>query len=333
MAGGTRSQVGVVLGSSLPPARIPAMARRAEELGYGEVWLAEDYFFTGGISGATAALAATREIPVGLGIVSAMVRHPAVLAMELATMESMFPGRLLPGIGLGVPFWLDQMGIRPRSTLTALRECVTSTRRLLAGETLTDAGAVFAFDDVTLTHPPATELPLYMGVIGPKNLELSGEIADGTVVSVLAAPEYVRWTRERLAAGAAKAGRDPAQHRIACFVLFSVDSDGEKARESMRDATAFYLCAMGANALTDVHGSSDELRALIAQGGMQAVSAGMPSSWLDDLVVAGDPAECAAKIRAYLDAGADSVVLFPTPVEDADAIVERAAAEVLPLLG
>ena len=81
----------------------PSVARRGEELGFGELWLAEDYFFTGGISGATAVLAETKEVPVGLGIVSAMVRHPAVLAMEIATMARMYPGRVHPGIGLGVP--------------------------------------------------------------------------------------------------------------------------------------------------------------------------------------------------------------------------------------
>ena len=119
-----RPPVGLVLGSALPPEDIPTVARRGEELGFGELWLAEDYFFTGGISGATAVLAQTTEVPVGLGIVSAMVRHPGVLAMEIATMARMYPGRVHPGIGLGVPAWIDQMGLTPPSQLGAMRECV-----------------------------------------------------------------------------------------------------------------------------------------------------------------------------------------------------------------
>src|ERR1051326_5213840 len=101
--------VGLVLGSHLAPEQIASTARLGEELGYTELWLAEDYFFTGGIAGAAAALAATSESPVGLGIVSAMARHPAALAMEISTLARMYPGRLRPGIGLGVPAWVRQM--------------------------------------------------------------------------------------------------------------------------------------------------------------------------------------------------------------------------------
>src|SRR5919202_6603186 len=129
-----RIPVGLVLGSQLPPEQIASTARLGEELGFDELWLAEDYFFTGGISGAAAALGATERIPVGLGIVSAMVRHPAALAMEIATLARIHPGRLRPGIGLGVPSWVRQMRLMPRSRVGAMRECVSSLRRLLAGE-------------------------------------------------------------------------------------------------------------------------------------------------------------------------------------------------------
>lgn len=326
-----RSPVGLVLGSALAPERLAGMAALGEEQGYGELWFAEDYFFTGGISGATAALAATERIPVGLGIVSAVVRHPALLAMELATISRMYPGRLLPGIGLGVPAWIRQMGLHPKSQLTAMRECVSSARKLLDGEELSFHGEIFSFDQVKLTHPPQGHVPLYMGVIGPKMLQLSGEIADGTVTSVLASPGYIEWTREQLAVGARRAGRGD-RHRVVCFVLFAVDPDGRRAKETLRQLVAFYLTAMGVNALTDVYGSSEQLQDMVDRGGVETVAAEMPDSWLDDLVVAGDPEECAAKIRRYLDAGADSVVVFPTPPEHAEEIVRLAAREVLPRL-
>lgn len=320
--------VGLVLGSAIPPEKLAVMARLGEQLGFSELWLAEDYFFTGGISGATAVLAATESIPVGLGIVSAMVRHPALLAMEISTIERMFPGRLWPGIGLGVPAWVRQMHLMPRSQLGAMRECVTAVRRLLAGDELTGEGASFSFDRVRLAYPLERVPPVYMGVIGPKMLRLSGEVADGTVGSVLASASYIRWAREQLAAGQESAGRSD-HHRLAAFAMYTVDANSRAAKETLRGLVAFYLAAVPKSALTDVYGIGAELLEL-AQGGAQRIARDMPRQWLEDLVIAGDPDECAAKIQALLDAGADSVVLFPTPVDRLEAIVSVTAESVLP---
>jgi alkanesulfonate monooxygenase SsuD/methylene tetrahydromethanopterin reductase-like flavin-dependent oxidoreductase (luciferase family) len=322
--------VGLVLGSALAPEEIAQMACFGESLGFSELWLAEDYFFTGGISGAACALGATERIRVGLGIVSAMVRHPAVLAMEISTLARIYPGRLLPGIGLGVPSWVEQMDLLPRSPLSAMRECVTSVRRLLAGEELTETGASFGFRNVRLTYPALEQLPVYMGVIGPKMLELSGEVADGTIGSVLATPEYVTWARGQIAIGQARAGRT-GHHPFATFALASIGRDGKAAKKTIRQAVAFYLAAMPANAMTDAYGISEQTREL-AKGGPEAFEREMPDQWIEDLAIAGEPDECAEKIRRLLAAGADSVALFPCPAEQARDMVELVAAEVLPRL-
>lgn len=328
----TRSPVSVVLGSHMPPERIVATARRAEELGYGALWFSEDCFFTGAFAGITAALAATEELPLGLGIASAVTRHPALLAMECATLSRLFPGRFLPGVGLGVPFWLDQMGIRPRSPLSALRECVTGVRRLLDGETVTEQGKVFAFDNVVLTHQPAERLPIYTGLVGPKGLQLSGEIADGTVLSVLAGTEYIRWARERIAEGQAAAGRTGEPHRVVTYVLYAVDDDPAVARAAVRDAVAFYLAAMPDNALTEVLGIQQRVQELLAEGGIELLTAELPDAWIDAMAIAGTPAECAAKLQAFLDAGSDEVGLWLFPLDQGAEVLERTARDVLPLL-
>ena len=321
-----RSPVGVVLGSHMPPERIVRTARRAEELGFGELWFSEDCFFAGAFSGIAATLAAAERLPVGLGVASAVTRHPAFLAMECATLARLHPGRFWPGVGLGVPFWLQQMGLMPRSPLGAVRECVESLRRLLAGEELTGDG-LFTFDQVALTHLPEEELPIYLGMVGPKGLGLSGGIADGTVLSVLAGVDYVRWARERIAAGAAAAGRATAPHRVVTYVLYSVDADGRAAREAVREATAFYLTAMPDNALSEVYGIQPQLQELIAAG---ELARELPAAWVDDLAVAGDPDEAAAKIRALLDAGSDSVCLWLFPLDRGEETLELTAREVLP---
>ena len=327
-----RSPVGVVLGSHMPPERIVATARRAEEFGYGELWFSEDCFFAGAFAGIAAALGATRELPVGLGIASAVTRHPALLAMECATLSRIFPGRFLPGVGLGVPFWLDQMGLRPRSPLTALRECVTALRRLLDGETVTTRGALFSFDEVVLTHRPEERLPLYTGLVGPKGLQLSGELADGTILSVLAGTEYIRWARERIAEGQAAAGRTGEPHRVVTYVLYAVDDDPAAARAAVRDAVAFYLAAMPDNALTEVLGIQAEVQEKLARGGLELLTRELPDAWIDAMAIAGTPADCTAKLQAFLDAGSDAVGLWLFPLDRGEEVLERTARDVLPRL-
>jgi 5,10-methylenetetrahydromethanopterin reductase len=328
------SRVGLLLGSSCPPELVPELAARAEELGFAELWLSEDYFTTGGIAAAGAALSATHSIPVATGVVSAMARHPAVLAMEAATLARLHPTRFWLGVGLGVREWLDQMGVDPASPLTAMRESVTAIRALLNGETVTLAGRYHRFEEIALEHPPSPPPPILAAATAPKMLALSGEIADGSVLSVLASPAYVRWARECIAEGQA-AGASLGAHTVTTFALCSVHPDPAEARARIRPLASLYLALEPRSPLTDAYGISDELSRIVeeAAGDPARVADALPDEWLDDLVVVGDAAECAAKIERLLDAGSTAVALFPTPPEHAREIVELLGAEILPAVG
>jgi alkanesulfonate monooxygenase SsuD/methylene tetrahydromethanopterin reductase-like flavin-dependent oxidoreductase (luciferase family) len=324
--------IGLVIGSSVGPESLAETAQLAEKSGFGELWLAEDFFFTGGISGANIALAATETIQVGLGVVSAVVRHPALLAMEIATTARAYPGRFTPGIGLGVPAWMRQMGLLPASPLTAVRECVASVRRLLDGETVDENGRVFTFDQVELVYPATGKVPIHLGVIGPKMLEMSGEIADGSILSVASGVDYIKWARERIDAGREKARRGDG-HRVTVFAIYAVDGDGERSKRLARETLAFYKTAGGRNALTDAAGISDDLEDMAARGGVEAVTAEMPESWVEALTIAGTPDEVVGKIETLRRAGADSVCLFPATGEGVTDTIALTAEEVLPRLG
>jgi alkanesulfonate monooxygenase SsuD/methylene tetrahydromethanopterin reductase-like flavin-dependent oxidoreductase (luciferase family) len=113
--------------------------------------------------------------------------------------------------------------------------------------------------------------------------------------------------------------------------MFSIDVDGERAKAAIRPTMAFYLTADPVNAMTEVYGIADEV-GQVAQRGAAAVEAAIQDAWVEDLVVAGNPDECVAKIQALLDAGADTVVLFPSPADRAREMLEMAAREVLPRL-
>lgn len=324
-------RIGLVLGSTVGPEHLHTAAQAAEAADFDEVWLSEDFFFSGGISGAENVLSATTDIRVGLGVVSALVRHPALLAMELSTTDRAHPGRLLPGIGLGVPGWMRQMGLMPGSPLTAVRECLVMVKRLLSGESVTAAGQVFTADGIQLTYPPAQSVAVRLGVSGPKMLQLSGELADGSILSVAAGTRYVEWARTQIDEGRRRAGRTD-DHDITVFAIYSVDDDREEASARARSTLAFYKAAGGRNALTDVAGISDQLEGMLARGGADLVAAEMPDSWVDELTVTGTPGEAAEKIRRLFDSGADSVALVPVDVRRLDRVIAVTAKEVLPRL-
>ncbi|WP_166351314.1 LLM class flavin-dependent oxidoreductase [Phytoactinopolyspora limicola] len=328
----SETPIGVFIATSTPPEQIGPLAHRAEQLGYSEVWVAEDYFCYGGFTASALALQATSRVAVGLGVVASVARHPAVTAMEIATLARTYPSRFLPGIGHGVPFWTDQMGLTPKSPLTALTETIDAVRGLLAGETIDVEGKQFAFHSVSLAHPATSEVPILTGVLGPKSLRLSGRIADGTVMSVLCGTKYLEFAHTHISDGMAEGGR--TQHRVPMFALFSVDHDSKAAKAAVRPTLAFYLAAVGPhNPLTAPFGYNDQLADLLDRGGPELLAREMPDEWVDELAVAGDPDEVADRIRTLLDAGATSVVLSPVNRESAAAELELCSAEVFGAVG
>ncbi len=305
------TRIGLLLGSTTPPEDIARLAREVEAAGFGALWIPEDYFFLGGIAATGIALGATNHIPVGLSVVSSMVRHPALLAMEIATLSRAFPGRVLPGIGHGVPAWTAQMGLTVSSPMAALRENLVGVRDLLGGQKADGEGKVHSFHQVTLTHPASEYVPLYTGVLGDKGIALTGELAEGLVVSALAPVEYVRATRAKLDAAAAAAGRDvrPELVTLVAINLTADPSRVEAVREQLKPILAFYIAATGPCPLFAAAGINDVVADMLSRGGPEVVLAEMPEEWVDTFAIAGGLDAARARIKDYIDAGSDRVVV------------------------
>ena len=156
MAKSSSPQLGMCFPRELPAAFVVDAAQRLEADGLDQLWVIEDCFYTAAPSLAATAFAHTDHLTVGIGILPAVARNPAITAMELATLAELAPGRLIAGIGHGVQFWMEQMGARTPSPLTTLEEVLTVVRRLLAGEQVTFDGHEVRMDDVTL-QPPTGE--------------------------------------------------------------------------------------------------------------------------------------------------------------------------------
>ncbi|ANJ09273.1 LLM class flavin-dependent oxidoreductase [Streptomyces parvulus] len=286
--------LGAVFRPQLAPERLRSVARAADEAGLEELWLWEDCFREGGISTVAAALAWTERIRVGVGLLPVPLRNVAITAMEAAGLHRMFPGRPVLGVGHGVQDWMGQVGARAESPVTLLREYVLALRALLDGQRVTTDGRYVRLHDVALDWPPAGPVEVFAGATGPRSLRLTGEVADGTVLTASTPPDGVRRARHLIDEGRAAAGRT-GTHTV----------------------VAYLLTATGP-------GADERLRAdLVAEG-----DADVPG-----LGVAGDAEAVAEAVRRLAEAGADTVILQPTADEpDPEAFVRFAAEEVRPLV-
>ncbi|MPY52772.1 LLM class flavin-dependent oxidoreductase [Streptomyces acidicola] len=216
--------LGAVFRPQLPPERLRAIARLADETGLEQLWLWEDCFLEGGISAASAALAWTERVRVGVGLLPVPLRNVAVTAMETATLHRLFPGRATLAVGHGVQNWMGQVGARVESPLTLLREHLLALRALLDGERITTGGRYVELDDVALDWPPEPGVELLAGATGPRTLRLSGEAADGTILTAGTSPEDVRRARRLIDEGRKSAGRtDP--HKVIVYLLATTGPD------------------------------------------------------------------------------------------------------------
>jgi alkanesulfonate monooxygenase SsuD/methylene tetrahydromethanopterin reductase-like flavin-dependent oxidoreductase (luciferase family) len=217
------TRVGAVIRRTVPPESVAALAADAAP-GLDELWIIEDLDWSGGISQLSAVLHATDNDAAGRplvahGIAPAPFRNPAALAMEWATLARMHPGRVIGGIGHGVPEWMRRLGAQVDSPLTLLRETIESTVAVLSGERITYEGRYVSIADVELEFPPTKPVPVVAGVTGPKSLRLSGEVADGTVIAEGFGPARLLEARSLIDEGRAAAGRTEP-HLMSVFTGF-----------------------------------------------------------------------------------------------------------------
>jgi len=182
----------VIFPPTQAPERLGAVAAAAQSAGLPELWVWEDCFSESGIATATAILAATSDVRVGIGLLPAPLRNVALTAMEIATLGRLFPGRLTAGVGHGVLEWMAQVGGQVESPMTLLREYTEALYALLHGDTVTTHGRYVHLDGVALEWPPVVMPPLLVGGIRPRTVRLAGELADGLILPGGLTPGDVR---------------------------------------------------------------------------------------------------------------------------------------------
>ncbi|MEU6743587.1 LLM class flavin-dependent oxidoreductase [Streptosporangium sandarakinum] len=298
-------RLGVMFDRDLPPETLVPFCRHLDATEVDDVWVVEDLGWTGAISSAATALAVTGRLRVGIGITPAPLRNPVLLAMELGNLARMHPNRLAAGIGHGVQDWMRRAGAAVPSPLALLEETVLAVRALLRGETVTTRGRAVRLDGMRLVHPPAVPPPVLAGVLGPRSLELSGRVAQGTILPEGFGPERIAGARELIGAG----GRGP---------VFPAPGDGKRAAGDGPDGERGPDRGDGPDGghevvvFTHLYVGDDPARVREAVRPSAEETASFLGIAPDEAPMAAGTAEEAAEhVRALWAAGAGTVVLRP----------------------
>jgi probable F420-dependent oxidoreductase len=312
------TQIGVCLRpeyDSFSLARMAEYGRVAEARGFDSVWVAESWGCD-----AIALLAhigaQTRRVQLGTAIVNVFSRTPSLLAMTGATMNDLYDGRFVLGLGTSTRALVEGWhGLKFDRPVTRLADTIRLLRQAGTGEEVHYQGATVSVDGYRLRvkpgHPPP---PIYLAALSPASMKLVGTLADGWLPYLLPLRGLAD-SVVRIRADAVAAGRGPDAVAIAPMVLTAVSENADEAREAARQHIGFYLGAMGPHyrAFVSGFGFADEverIRVAWKQRDTKAAFAAVTDGMLDQIAVAGTPAECRDQLGRLRAAGADRPILF-----------------------
>jgi probable F420-dependent oxidoreductase len=289
--------------------KVAELAKLADSAGFDSVWDYEIYRnpFT---MLCTAAVTTTRT-QLGTGLAAAYSRSPFECANAAADVDELSDGRMLLGIGTGVPEFLsafhstytDRPLRRMREYIDVLR---LSWKYLQTGEAGTYAGEHYTFNPPPMnpwgTRPAGRDdIPIYLSAMGPKMIELAGETAQGWL-GYLATPEFIEEiVFPRLSAGAARVGRSPADVDVASDVICSVSDNRDVALRRARINVGFYVSHPVSDQVARLHGVEDEqmqVRRLLMTEGLAGLEK-TPDKLVDLFSIWGTPDEARDKAETF----------------------------------
>mgnify|MGYP002017892544 FL=1 len=295
--------------------------RYAEERGFEAVWQADSRLVRDAVVPMAAFAANTETITIGSGVVDCWTRNPARLASTFSTLDDLAPGRIILGIGAWWEPLASKVGVDRRRPLLAIRETVEACRALLADETVTYHGEFVHLDGVELDYVyqerRPKDVPIYIGATGDKMLELTGEIADGVVLNYLVSPEYNRRAMDRLADGAARAGRSVDDLDRPQLVVCSVAETRAEALDGARLMVTQYLGQQ-----PHIMKASGVPESLLEEIGrvltwpatheqVEAASKLVPDDIVQMICAAGTADEVREKVAQYMADGCTCPILYP----------------------
>jgi F420-dependent oxidoreductase-like protein len=310
------------------------IVQAAERFGFDSVWAAESYG-SDAVSVLAYLAAKTETIQLGAAILQVPARQPAAAAMAGVTIDALSGGRFIFGFGpsgpqvsegwYGVPY--EKPWGRTREYVEIVKQIVAREARLeyqgrhftlplKEGEGVTGQGKGLKLN----IHPLRAEIPVYLGAIGRKSVELAAEIADGWIPIFFSVDKWREAWGEHLDTGLAKAGRSREDFTVSPSVQVAIDGDLDAARGLVKAGLLLYLGGMGSKKtnfyadLTRRFGFAevaDEVQTLYLDGKREEAYAAIPDELVDATAMIGTEEEVAARVKRFADAGVGRMIVSP----------------------
>jgi F420-dependent oxidoreductase-like protein len=339
-------RLGLMLGYSGKKMQLPLdLILEAERLGYYAIWTAEAYG-SDAVTPLAWAGALTSKIMLGTAIMQMPARTPANTAMTAMTLDQLSGGRMLLGVGLSGPQVVEGWhGTAYGKPLPKTREYVEIIRKIFAREEpLTHEGQhyriPYAGEDKTGLGKPLKsilhgrkDLPIYIASIGPKNIELTAEIADGWLPIFYSPERYDEFFKEHLEAGFAKAGNGKtlANFDIAPTVYVAMDDDLQMAYNMLRPMLALYVGGMGAKGKNFYHDlavrlgfeeAADKIQDLYLSGKQGEAMVAVPEALIDSVALVGSRDRIKDRLQLWTKSEVGTMNLMTSDIDTVRTIAE-----------
>lgn len=304
------------------------LTQEADRLGYHSVWVAEAYG-SDAVTVLAYFAAHTKNINLGSGIMQMTARAPAMTAMTAATLDALSGGRFLLGLGLSGPQVVEGWyGLRYSKPMARTREYIEIVKEILKREgPLTYDGEVYQLPVPDsqgkalklIIHPIRADLPIYLAAIGPRNVALAGELADGWLPAFFS-PDFIDEFLPSLEEGAKRAGRKTEEIDIAPNAAVAIGDDLATCYDWIRPAYALYIGGMGSKkdnfykSLATRYGYGDQaakVQELFLSGDRVGAMQAVPEALIDATALVGPPERIAERIKRYEAAGVTTLIVNP----------------------
>lgn len=309
------------------------LAQIAERAGFDQFWVSNDLFLRSAPVILSVIGTATERIEIGSCILNPYTINPSEIAMFAATMDELTGNRFNLGLAAGAADFLEWVGLSHGRPLAAMRETITAIRALLAGERVPLAGKFLHWrDEAYLRFDAPRVTPIYLGALGPKMLQLAGEVADG-VLPLLFPPEHYFGVKPYLEQGLARREANLPDFDFAACIWASLAEDEAAARRALAEKVAYYGHALSPLILDRLGLTqadfADIERAVMVEHDMDKACALVDERMLK-IGVMGRPEDLIARLEPLVEAGVCHLSFGPPLGPDLERAIELLGKEVIP---